>query len=268
LKGLAVECIRPDWPSPARVRALVTTRGLGARPGQGSGGAVGGSDAPFDRFNLASHVGDDEAKVAANREQLRAILPQEPRWLNQVHGVAVFEADDSPPAAQPNGAVPEADAAVTRSPGRVLAIMTADCLPVLMCDRKGEVVAVAHAGWRGLAAGVVERALQAMRVPAADVIAWLGPAIGPEAFEVGQDVVDAFVREDAESGACFRARGPGKYLADLYGLARRRLVRAGVDSISGGEFCTYRDADRFYSYRRDGRTGRMASLVWIEGSAH
>ena len=250
--GAEIECVVPDWPSPPRVRALVTTRQAKA----------GASDGPYARFNLGTHVGDDPTHVLGNRARLRAALPQEPRWMNQVHGVAVFDAD------RPNtDSLPEADAAVTREPGTVLAIMTADCLPVLLCDRRAEVVAVAHAGWRGLAAGVIENALDSMRVSAANVVAWLGPAIGPDAYEVGTDVVEAFVRADEGAAESFRAKGGGKYLADLYGLARRRLSRAGVGSVTGGGFCTYREADRFYSYRRDGRTGRMASLVWIEGSA-
>lgn len=247
-----LDCLVPDWPSPPRVRALVTTRKAMA----------GASQGPFARFNLGTHVGDDPGRVRDNRARLRAALPREPRWMNQVHGVKVLDADC--PNADP---LPEADAAVTREPRTVLAIMTADCLPILLCDRKGEVVAVAHAGWRGLAAGVIENALDSMRVSAANVMAWLGPAIGPDAYEVGTDVVDAFVGADAGAAESFRAGSAGKYLADLYGLARRRLSRAGVGSVTGGGFCTYRDADRFYSYRRDGRTGRMASLVWIEESA-
>ena len=272
-----VDCIVPDWPSPARVRALVTTRGLDVQPVEGRGvpvaggsgiGAVGGSEAPFDRFNLATHVGDDPRSVAANRSHLRAHLPNEPLWLDQVHGTVVLDADAPIAKSTQAGATPQADAAVTRKPGTVLAIMTADCLPVLLCNRAGTVVGLAHAGWRGLASGVIESALRAMGAAAADVVAWLGPAIGPGAYEVGQDVVDEFGRADPGSAECFRAKGAGKYLADLYGLARRRLANAGVADVSGGHFCTYREADRFYSYRRDGRTGRMASLVWIEGSAH
>ncbi|MDR2032359.1 MAG: peptidoglycan editing factor PgeF [Azoarcus sp.] len=238
----------PDWPAPPAVRALVTTR------------HGGNSKMPYDSFNLGTHVGDDPAAVAANRALLRRHLPAEPCWLEQVHGTAVALADEGerhPP--------PRADAAVARTSGAVCAIMTADCLPVLFCDEDGTVVAAAHAGWRGLASGVLEATLVAMAIPPARVMAWLGPAIGPTAFEVGDDVREAFLTSDSDAHAAFAAReSPGKWLADLYALARRRLVRAGVSRIYGGGRCTFTETARFYSYRRDGTTGRFASLIWRE----
>ncbi|WP_374244420.1 peptidoglycan editing factor PgeF [Zoogloea sp.] len=237
--------IVPDWPAPARVRALSTTR------------AGGVSVAPYDSLNLGTHVGDDPACVAANRAVVRRLLPSEPAWLNQVHGTAVVD------AAAVAG-VPDADASVSRSSGAVCVAMTADCLPVLLCDRAGTVVGAAHAGWRGLHGGVIEAAVAAMRVAPGDVIAWLGPAIGPAAFEVGDEVRAAFVAADAGADAAFRPAGqPGKWLADIYLLARRRLAALGVTAIHGGDCCTVSDASRFFSYRRDGVTGRMASLVWL-----
>jgi YfiH family protein len=235
--------IIPDWPAPASVRALITTR---------AGGVSRGAHASF---NLGLRAGDDPQAVAANRERLRAVLPQEPKWLRQVHGNVVVEAD----ALQ---AVPEADAAVARRPGTVCAVMVADCIPVLFADRAGTVVAVAHAGWRGLASGVIENTIRSMDVPAAGLIAHLGPGIGPRAFEVGADVRDAFLSDDPRAETAFRPHAPGKWLADLFLLARQRLARAGVTQVSGGGLCTHADPLRFYSYRRDGETGRMAALIW------
>lgn len=235
----------PDWPAPPQVRALVTTRGGGL------------SAPPFETFNLGSHVGDAAQAVAANRTRLRTLLPGEPCWLNQVHGVAVVEADDAQ-------GVPEADAAVARRPGRVCAVLTADCLPVLFCDRAGSVVAAAHAGWRGLAAGVLEATVARMEVPTQQVIAWLGPAIGPAAFEVGGEVREAFISQDVAAAAAFVPGVRGKWMADLFRLARQRLARAGVSSVHGGDLCTHADRTRFYSFRRDGVTGRFASLIWLE----
>lgn len=248
----------PAWPAPARVRALSTLR-TGGQIGDKSAHSqpVDGHSDPYADFNLGTHVGDEPGRVAANRAALRRALPAEPLWLSQVHGTRVANADENP---LPNI---EADAAVARKPGAVLAIQTADCLPVLLCDRAGSVVAAAHAGWRGLSSGVIENAVRAMGVPAADVIAWLGPAIGPRAYEVGAEVVEAFTRDDPGAAAAFAPKAGGKFLADLYALARRRLARLGVASVSGGDACTYADADRFFSFRRDGRTGRMASLVWL-----
>ena len=236
--------IKPDWPAPAGVHALVTTR------------AGGTSLPPFDSLNLGDHVGDDPAAVALNRQRLRAFLPAEPCWLKQVHGTTVAQADGLRDAA-------EADASVAFLPGSVCAVLTADCLPVLFCDRKGSRVAAAHAGWRGLAAGVLESSVAAMRCDPADILAWLGPAIGPQAFEVGDEVREAFVRGLPAAARAFVPGRAGKWFADIYELARLRLAQAGVNSVHGGGFCTHADAGRFYSYRRDGTTGRMAALVWL-----
>lgn len=238
------ELIVPDWPAPAHVRAVQTTRRGGVSRG------------PYASLNLGDHVGDDAACVAANRARLGALLPAEPIWLRQVHGVAVADADSASPGSA-------ADAAIARRPGRVCAVMTADCLPVLLCDRGGSVVGAVHAGWRGLCAGVIEATLAAMRVPAADVLAWLGPAIGPQAFEVGDEVRAAFLAHDAAATAAFAPHGQGKWLADIGRLARRRLAAAGVRAVSGGGQCTVADRERFFSYRRDGVTGRMATCVWL-----
>ncbi len=237
--------IVPDWPAPASVRALSTTR------------AGGVSVAPYDSLNLGTHVGDDPANVTANRAQVRRIVPSEPAWLNQVHGTVVVD------AASASG-VPDADASVSRAPGAVCVVMTADCLPVLLCDRAGTVVGAAHAGWRGLHGGVIEATVAAMHVAPADVIAWLGPAIGPSAFEVGDEVRAAFVAADAAAVTAFMPAGqPGKWLADIYLLARQRLAALGVKAIYGGDCCTVSESSRFFSYRRDGVTGRMGSLVWL-----
>ena len=242
--GLAL--IEPDWPLPAGVRACVTTR------------AGGLSVAPHAGLNLGTHVGDDPEAVAANRARLRRHLPAEPLWLQQVHGLAVADADLA-------CGLPEADAVVARRAGRVCAVLTADCLPVLLCDVAGTVVGAAHAGWRGLAAGVIEAVLEKMAVAPQAVTAWMGPAIGPQAFEVGEEVRACFVDLDAAASAAFVPAGsPGKWRADLFLLARQRLMRAGVSSIHGGGVCTHGDAARFYSYRRDGVTGRFASLIWLE----
>lgn len=236
--------ITPDWPAPANVRALITTR-------QGGISAL-----PYASFNLGDHVGDDPQSVAQNRADLTACLPAEPAWLAQVHGTVVLD------AANVIGA-PQADASVARLPGVVSVVMTADCLPVLLCDRAGTVVAAAHAGWRGLLDGVLERTVEAM-APASGLMAYLGPAIGPTAFEVGDEVRRAFVAHSAQAAAAFRpGANAGKWLADLYLLARQRLQLAGVDAVYGGQDCTYSDAERFFSYRRDGVTGRMASLIWL-----
>ena len=235
--------ILPDWPAPARVKSLMTTR------------AGGVSQAPWASLNLGDHVGDDPAHVAANRARLRQSLPADPGWLRQVHSARVVELG--------RDANLEADAAVARQPGQVCAVLTADCLPVLFCDRAGSVVAAAHAGWRGLADGVLEATVAAMQVAPEGILAWMGAAIGPQAFEVGDDVREAFVARHPEAAAAFAPHAPGKWLADLYRLARVRLDHAGVHAIYGGGRCTYQEADSFYSYRRDGVTGRMASLIWL-----
>lgn len=243
---MKLEFITPDWPAPDNVKALSTTR-------QG-----GVSRAPYDGLNLGAHVGDDAHAVAANRDILRAHLPAEPMWLEQVHGDQVIE---HRVAATP----PRADAAYSHAAGEVCAILTADCLPVLFCDRRGGSVAAAHAGWRGLEAGVLENTVRALRVPPGELLAWLGPAIGVGAFEVGDEVRDAFLRRDPEAHRAFRAGvAAGKWMADLPMLARQRLARAGVNSVFGGDRCTFDDASRFFSYRRDRRCGRQASLIWLE----
>ncbi len=242
---MGLEFIQPKWPAPEGVRALTTTR-------QG-----GVSQAPYDTLNLGDHVGDDPRAVAENRRRLREqlSLPAEPRWLSQVHGCAVADAAGE-------GAC-EADAAIATAPGQVCAVLTADCLPVLFCDRTGTRVAAAHAGWRGLADGVLEATLVRLGVAPDEVLAWMGPAIGPAAFEVGDEVREAFIAHDPGAGEALTSAPGGKWLADLYTLARRRLGAAGVKAVYGGGLCTYSDAERFYSYRRDGVSGRIASLIWI-----
>lgn len=246
----------PDWPAPANVRACMTTR---------TGGV---SRPPWDSLNPAGHVGDDPAAVAANRAILRRHLPAEPLWLEQVHGCDVVARSEETTVDLPP---PCADASLARRPGQVCAVLTADCLPVLLCDRAGTVVAAAHAGWRGLAAGVLEATVARMAVPPCEVLAWLGAAIGPDAFEVGDEVREAFVARHPLAAVAFRPALPGtldgaprKWLADLYALARLRLAAAGVGEVYGGGLCTHADAARFYSYRRDGVTGRMASLIWLD----
>lgn len=236
--------IVPDWPASARVKSLMTTRGGGV------------SQAPWDSLNLGDHVGDDPAHVAANRARLREQLPAEPGWLRQVHSARVVELG--------RDSEREADASLTRQPGQVCAVLTADCLPVLFCDRAGSVVAATHAGWRGLANGVLEATAVAMQTPPGDILAWMGAAIGPQAFEVGEDVREAFVDRHPEAAAAFAPQTvPGKWLADIYQLARIRLNRIGVQAVYGGGRCTFNESETFYSYRREGVTGRMASLIWL-----
>ncbi|MDJ0740699.1 MAG: peptidoglycan editing factor PgeF [Gammaproteobacteria bacterium] len=241
----AIELIRPDWPAPSPVAACSTTR---------TGGV---SAAPWDSLNLAMHVGDDPGAVAANRALLAAELDlgAEPLWLRQVHGTRVRAVGDNDDCA---------DAAFSDRAAQICVVMTADCLPVLLCSRRGDAIAAAHAGWRGLLAGVLEQTVACFGGAADDVLAWLGPAIGPQAFEVGDDVHNAFVDEDPAAAAHFAANRPGHWLADIYGLARMRLSRAGVTAVYGGGRCTYSDPERFFSYRRDGVTGRMASLIWLQ----
>lgn len=241
--------IVPDWPAPASVRALQTLR---------SGGA---SEGPYASLNLGAHVGDAARAVAANRARLRrqAGLPGEPHWLEQVHGTDVVTLPD-------DASVHRADAAVARTPGQICAVMTADCLPVLLCGVNGGEVAAVHCGWRGLCAGVLENCLAAMQTPPQRLLAWLGPAIGPDAFEVGAEVRDAFLARDGGCESAFRPARRRKFLADLYALARRRLHRAGVERIHGGGLCTVGEPGRFFSYRRDGRCGRMAALIWLASS--
>ncbi|WEJ73191.1 peptidoglycan editing factor PgeF [Pseudomonas sp. PSE14] len=236
--------LTPDWPAPANVRACVTTR------------AGGVSAEPFDSFNLGDHVGDEPAAVAENRRRLTSALGCQPAWLSQVHGIEVVEADPS--------VVATADASWSAQPGIACTIMTADCLPALFCDRAGTRVAAAHAGWRGLAGGVLEATVDALGVAPGELLVWLGPSIGPQAFEVGAEVRDAFLKDHAEAERAFLpSANAGKYMADIYELARIRLAAKGVTAVYGGGLCTFTDTERFYSYRRSSRTGRLASLIWL-----
>lgn len=244
---MSLELLTPDWPAPARVKALSTTR---------PGGVSGGS---YASLNLAAHVGDIAGDVERNRAILGERLPMEPLWLEQVHGATVVNAASTCPGAQ-------ADASVARMAWRICAVMTADCLPVLFCDEAGTAVGAAHAGWRGLAAGVLENTVQAMKVPAGSVLAWLGPAISQAAFEVGDEVREAFIGHLPETSAAFLpGRETGKWQADLYQLARIRLAAIGVTRLYGGTRCTFRESGVFFSARRDGtRSGRQASMIWLE----
>lgn len=252
----ASSLILPSWKAPQSVKAFATTR-------------LGGlSSIPFNELNLGTNAGDDPHLVQQNRMLLRAFLPSDPVWLKQVHGNHV-----SNPASRKNSpqGLFEADAAVTKSPNEVLAILTADCMPVLFASKKGDVIGAAHAGWRGLSSGVLENTVREMRtlspgLSPQDISAWMGPAIGPESFEVGQDVLEAFLSlgDDVVQKAFIPIKNtPGKYLANLYLLAKYRLHAMGIESIDGGGFCTFTDSKRFFSYRRDGVTGRFASFIWI-----
>ena len=248
----SIGCVRADWPAASAVSALTTTRA--------SGSSVG----PWSSLNLAVHVGDEAATVQRNREHLvRALdLPAAPQWLDQVHGCEVVRA-------AVDGVVRTADAAYTDRTGVVCAVLTADCLPIAICDRAGREVAIAHGGWRGLAGGVLRASVAHFRAPMAELLVWLGPAIGPGAFEVGVEVREAFlasalgVEHSAAIDASFRPLPNGKFLADLYSLAGAECRALGIGSVHGGGFCTYTDAARVYSFRRDGHTGRMATLIWI-----
>lgn len=244
--GMTTDWIVPDWPAPANVRAVSTTRNDGVSKGV------------YASFNLGAHVGDDPRAVAENRLFLRSKLnlAREPRWLKQVHGGSVVNLT--------GGEVREpCDATVARSAGEVCVIMTADCLPMLLCDRAGKTIAAAHCGWRSLAAGILENTLAAMRVPPTEILAWLGPAIGPDVYEVGDDVRTALLKAHPEADQAFEPRRAGKWLCDLYLIASQRLRLTGVTHIYGGGFCTYSDRERFFSYRRDGECGRMATLIWV-----
>lgn len=241
---LLTTCLSARWPALPRVRTCITTR-LG-----------GNSQAPWDSFNLATHVGDDAEAVAANRALLTGQLGCQPAWLRQSHSTRVVAADPQQEA--------DADASWTATPGIASAVLTADCLPLLLTTTSADRVAAAHAGWRGLADGVIENTLAALDVPGEQILAWLGPAIGPQAFEVGEDVVAAFTDQDDSAWQAFEeTSNEGKYLANIYQLARMRLKAAGVQHIYGGDLCTLADRKRFFSYRRDGETGRMASLIWL-----
>ncbi|UGQ48388.1 peptidoglycan editing factor PgeF [Massilia endophytica] len=250
----------PVWPdAPENVAVLCTTRRGGVSPAPYDDGQGGGG------LNLGIHVGDLPKRVERNRDILRAELPCEPAWLSQVHGVAVADADKVG-----LDELPVADASFAKRHGTVCAVLTADCLPVMFADTAGTIVAAAHAGWRGLADGVLQETVRTMREQGAgEVVAWMGPAIGPHQFEVGEDVRQAFLSraqgDEAALNAAFRPAGaPGKYLADIYALATVVLRRAGVTRVSGGEYCTVSNSGRFYSYRRDGVTGRQASLIWLK----
>ena len=241
-----------DWPAPPGVRALTTTRhGLGV------------SQAPFDTFNLGLRSGDDADAALENRRQLEAALqlPSAPRWLRQVHGIEVVR--------EPGFDEPEADAAVTSIPGTVLAILTADCLPVVFAAKDGDEIAAAHAGWPGLSAGMLEATVAAMGTPGPRLRAWIGPAAGPRRYEIGEDVRARFLAHDPRAATAFVATRPGHWLVDLFAIARMRLVDAGIDPahVHGGGVCTISDPARFFSHRRDQRTGRMATLAWIAPSA-
>lgn len=243
--GEEAQWIVPGWPAPDSVRAASTLR-------------VGGvSSAPYGTLNLGDHVGDDAAAVATNRRYLQRQLqlPSTPRWLKQVHGTRCVDAAETAGSCA-------ADASFTTREGVVCCVMTADCLPLLLCDKSGDAVAVIHAGWRGLVAGVIEQTITALG-RSGELLAWLGPAIGPQQFEVGPEVRAAFVARDAAATTAFAAGDGNRWLADIYTLARLALEKQGVKEIYGGQWCTVSDAERFYSYRRDGVTGRMATLIWI-----
>jgi len=240
--------IVPDWPAVARVRAFTTTR---------TGGVSQGC---YASMNLADHVGDDPLAVAQNRQRLQQQLelPAEPMWLQQVHGTTPVNAIESGPA-------PIADASWGQQAGVVCAVLTADCLPLLLCDQRGESIAAVHAGWRGLAAGVIEQTVAAMPARADELLAWLGPAIGPQAYLVGDEVRDTFISHQDQASLAFQRTTDG-WKADLYLLARQRLTECGVTAVYGGDRCTLSEPEEFFSYRRDGQTGRMASLIWLENS--
>ncbi|MDB6086557.1 MAG: hypothetical protein JWN43_4438 [Gammaproteobacteria bacterium] len=243
--------LTPEWPAPASVHALSTLR-------------VGGvSQPPYATLNLGDHVGDTAAAVTENRRSLRAAagLPAEPAWLVQVHGNCVRDLDSSAPSGP-------ADAAVTRQPGRICAILTADCLPVLLAAESGGGVGAVHAGWRGLAAGVIEATVNALGGSPGGLLAWLGPAIGRGHFEIGAEVREELLGGDPGAESAFELNQRGRYMADLYALARRRLARVGIERIYGGGACTYTESDKYFSHRRDGVTGRQATLIWLERGAH
>ncbi|MET0654991.1 MAG: peptidoglycan editing factor PgeF [Pseudoxanthomonas sp.] len=246
-----------QWPLAGKVRAFTTVR-------HGAGGSL----PPFDHFNLGNrHAadGDDPAAVERNRAQLaeRFELPSAPHWLRQVHGTAVLRFPAASSSFAGEGTELPADASVTSAPGAVLAILTADCLPVVFANQDGSELGAAHAGWRGLAAGVLENTVAAMQSPADSLVAWLGPAAGPQAYEIGEEVFQAFVAQDADAASAFLATRPGHWRVDLYALAGQRLAKLGITGVHGGGLCTLSDPQRFYSHRRDARTGRMATLAWM-----
>jgi len=246
----ALSGLCPQWPAPVNVHAVSTLR---------SGGV---STGPYQGLNLGDHVGDVPGSVSENRRRLqRALrLPSAPAWLSQVHGTTVVDA--ARPGSVATG-FPQADATMTTEVGIVCAVLTADCLPLVLCDRQGTRVAAVHAGWRGLAAGIIERTVEALDVPALELLVWMGPAIGPTAFEVGTEVRERFTVHDPASQQAFQPGNQDRYLADITLLARQRLQRLGIEAIYGGRWCTYSQPESFYSYRRDGDTGRMATLIWM-----
>ena len=241
-----IQGLCPDWPAPGNVHAWSTFR------------AGGVSEAPYDQLNLADHVGDDKHAVSRNRQLLKQslALPAEPCWLEQVHGIDVIEAS----TAMENNV---ADGSFTSKPGCVCVVMTADCLPVLLCDKQGTVIAAVHAGWRGLLQGVIPAAVEKLQVPNDQILAWLGPAIGPQSFEVGREVKEAFLDADLNNGGAFLPSTTGHFVANLYQLAELQLKRLGINEVYGQKWCTYQDKAHYFSYRRDGVTGRMASLIWL-----
>jgi len=241
--------LTPDWPAPAKVRAAFTLRTDGV------------SSPPFDSLNVGRHVGDEPEAVDENRRRIRRLLalPGEPAWLEQVHGKDVADLDSA-------HVMTRADASFTRVAGRICALQLADCLPVLLASVDGSVVAAAHCGWRGLACGVLEATVRALGVPAGELYAWLGPAIGPGAFEVGEEVRTAFLIHDARAADAFTGNSRGRWQCDLFALARQRLAAVGVREVFGGGVCTASEPARFFSYRRDGRCGRMAALIWLAGA--
>ena len=244
--------IIPDWPAPGNVKALFTTR---------NGGVSRGANGAYASLNFGAHVNDNMADVECNRALLRRHLPGEPKWLKQVHGTLPIWID------QTTTVTPEGDAVLSRKQGAVCAVMVADCLPVFLCDAAGTTVGIVHAGWRGLAGGIIEQTIAAMAVDHNNLMAWLGPAIGPDYFEVGADVYEAFVQQDAQAAQAFTPKNSNheeKWLADIFLLARQRLTSFGITEIYGGGICTFSDPARFFSYRRDGETGRMAALIWLE----
>lgn len=243
-----INVIKPIWPAPHQVKAYTTLRTGGVSP------------PPYDSFNLAFHTGDEKTNVEKNRENLKKLLnlPSEPIWINQTHSTITRKAE-------PGNRDKEADAAYTDEKNCICIVLTADCLPILICNKQGTHCAAVHAGWRGLADGVIESALQAMNLPAEDLLVWLGPAIGPNHFEVKEDVRNKFLEKNGESSAAFHSLKNGAYLANLYLLAKIRLEKAGIQDIYGGGFCTFSESNDFFSYRRDGeKTGRMATLIYIQ----
>jgi len=249
-----LDWIIPNWEVAALVHALATTR---------HGGASSGAQATLDLGAESLPAGVTAAPILENRRTLAQFLPAAPVWLTQRHGAAIAKIDASNAQAA-LASPPAADAAVTREPNVVLCVRTADCLPVLFADRAGTMVGIAHAGWRGLAAGILEATVASLDCARPEVVAWLGPAIGPRSFEVGRDVYDAFCSADATTAGCFIPNGDGKWFANLYEIARRRLARIGVTRVTGGDYCTMLEPARFFSYRRERDTGRMATLIWIE----